>query len=201
MVEHASSGDGAIKQINLTLWQPKDGSPQQLSLNLRTRSSAHRIDVGGRGEQVGTGKASLSARAKGGIFEIKGKDESGTPIEVLTENLVILGSLAFWGLLWGIPGMFLAVPLTSVSILVMDHFDHALLVDARDRVLTPGLISTHAHLGSSPLDRSFVEELGRTGKRAGRGFYDYPDEGPKRLWPGLVQRFPLAARQRIDELN
>ena len=43
--------------------------------------------------------------------------------------------------------------------------------------------------------RSFVEELGRTGKRAGRGFYDYPDEGPKRLWPGLVQRFPLAARQ------
>ncbi len=33
-------------------------------------------------------------------------------------------------------------------------------VDARDRVLTPGLISTHAHLGSSPLDRSFVEDRG-----------------------------------------
>lgn len=37
--------------------------------------------------------------------------------------LVILGSLAFWGLLWGIPGMFLAVPLTVVAILVMDHFE------------------------------------------------------------------------------
>ena len=37
--------------------------------------------------------------------------------------LVILGSVVFWGLLWGIPGMFLAVPLTVVSILVMDHFD------------------------------------------------------------------------------
>jgi AI-2 transport protein TqsA len=37
--------------------------------------------------------------------------------------LVILGSLAFWGLVWGIPGMFLAVPLTVVAILVMDHFD------------------------------------------------------------------------------
>jgi AI-2 transport protein TqsA len=36
--------------------------------------------------------------------------------------LVIIGSLAFWGLLWGIPGMFLAVPLTVVAILVMDHF-------------------------------------------------------------------------------
>jgi cytosine/adenosine deaminase-related metal-dependent hydrolase len=33
-------------------------------------------------------------------------------------------------------------------------------IDARDRILTPGLISTHAHLGSSPLDRSFVEDRG-----------------------------------------
>jgi cytosine/adenosine deaminase-related metal-dependent hydrolase len=33
-------------------------------------------------------------------------------------------------------------------------------IDARNRILTPGLISTHAHLGSSPLDRSFVEDRG-----------------------------------------
>src|SRR5204863_7761817 len=33
-------------------------------------------------------------------------------------------------------------------------------IDARDRVLTPGLISTHSHLGSSPLDRSFIEDRG-----------------------------------------
>ncbi len=33
-------------------------------------------------------------------------------------------------------------------------------VDARDRVLTPGLISTHAHLTGSPLDRSFIEDRG-----------------------------------------
>ena len=36
--------------------------------------------------------------------------------------LVILGSLAFWGLLWGIPGMLLAVPLTVVAVIVMNHF-------------------------------------------------------------------------------
>lgn len=36
--------------------------------------------------------------------------------------LVILGSLAFWGLLWGIPGMFLAIPLTVVAVIVMGHF-------------------------------------------------------------------------------
>ena len=42
------------------------------------------------------------------------------------------------------------------------RFDGAVdeTIDARDRVLTPGLISTHAHLGSSPLDRSFVEDRG-----------------------------------------
>ena len=33
-------------------------------------------------------------------------------------------------------------------------------VDATDRVLTPGLISTHAHISGSPLDRSFIEDCG-----------------------------------------
>lgn len=37
--------------------------------------------------------------------------------------LVILGSLAFWGLLWGIPGMLIAVPLTVVAVIVMNHFE------------------------------------------------------------------------------
>jgi cytosine/adenosine deaminase-related metal-dependent hydrolase len=33
-------------------------------------------------------------------------------------------------------------------------------VDAPDRILTPGLITTHAHLAGSPLDRSFIEDRG-----------------------------------------
>jgi 3-hydroxyacyl-CoA dehydrogenase/enoyl-CoA hydratase/3-hydroxybutyryl-CoA epimerase len=37
-------------------------------------------------------------------------------------------------------------------------------------------------------------EVGRIGKKAGRGFYDYAD-GDKRLWPGLAQMFPVAAQQ------
>jgi len=36
--------------------------------------------------------------------------------------------------------------------------------------------------------------LGRAGKKAGQGFYDYTDEG-KRLWPGLAERYPVAADQ------
>lgn len=37
--------------------------------------------------------------------------------------LVILASLAFWGLLWGIPGMLIAVPLTVVAVIVMNHIE------------------------------------------------------------------------------
>jgi cytosine/adenosine deaminase-related metal-dependent hydrolase len=33
-------------------------------------------------------------------------------------------------------------------------------LDARDRIVTPGLISTHAHIAGSPLDRSFIEDTG-----------------------------------------
>jgi 3-hydroxyacyl-CoA dehydrogenase / enoyl-CoA hydratase / 3-hydroxybutyryl-CoA epimerase len=37
-------------------------------------------------------------------------------------------------------------------------------------------------------------ELGRVGKKAGRGFYDWTDTG-KQLWPELTQLFPVAAHQ------
>ncbi|MDN5939092.1 MAG: 3-hydroxyacyl-CoA dehydrogenase family protein, partial [Salinisphaera sp.] len=47
--------------------------------------------------------------------------------------------------------------------------------------------------------RKMVEELDRPGKKAGRGFYDYPEaddrKAKKRLWPGLAEQFPLAAEQ------
>lgn len=33
-------------------------------------------------------------------------------------------------------------------------------IQAHDRILTPGLISTHAHIAGSPLDRSFIEDVG-----------------------------------------
>ncbi len=43
-----------------------------------------------------------------------------------------------------------------------------------------------------------VEKLGRIGKKAGKGFYDYPTDGRKQLWPGLAQHFkPLAAQPDV----
>ncbi|MBE0548784.1 MAG: enoyl-CoA hydratase/isomerase family protein [Rubrivivax sp.] len=37
-------------------------------------------------------------------------------------------------------------------------------------------------------------EIGRIGKKAGQGFYDWTDDG-KLLWPGLANLYPVAARQ------
>ena len=41
----------------------------------------------------------------------------------------------------------------------------------------------------------FVETLDRPGRKAGRGFYDWPDDGQKRLWPELGRHFAPAASQ------
>ncbi|NNF15256.1 MAG: 3-hydroxyacyl-CoA dehydrogenase [Gammaproteobacteria bacterium] len=46
---------------------------------------------------------------------------------------------------------------------------------------------------------NFVVQLERRGKRFGSGFYDYPDGGKKRLWPGLAEHYPLAAEQPTPE--
>ena len=83
MVEQGGSSNGAIKSLNLTVWKPKDGSRDQLSLALTTKSSSHRIDVGGRGDQVGSGKATVTPKDAGGRVEIQGKDESGAAVQVV----------------------------------------------------------------------------------------------------------------------
>jgi cytosine/adenosine deaminase-related metal-dependent hydrolase len=56
-------------------------------------------------------------------------------------------------------------------------------VDARDRVVTPGLISTHAHIGGSPLDRSFIEDVGR----------------PQFWYSGLFEMLPVRSGAQDEE--
>jgi len=56
-------------------------------------------------------------------------------------------------------------------------------------------------VGRSVIDH-MVDDLKRPGRRSGGGFYDYQENGPKRLWAGLAREFPQAARQPdVSELK
>ena len=59
------------------------------------------------------------------------------------------------------------------------------------------LKATEADLGADKVDtqqkallEAMVEKRGRYGRKNGKGFYDYPQNGPKRLWPGLADLQP-----------
>jgi 3-hydroxyacyl-CoA dehydrogenase/enoyl-CoA hydratase/3-hydroxybutyryl-CoA epimerase len=55
---------------------------------------------------------------------------------------------------------------------------------------------------SQEVIQTMVEELDRKGKRFGKGFYAYPEDATKHLWPGLGEHFPVSEGQPdIGELQ
>ncbi len=47
-----------------------------------------------------------------------------------------------------------------------------------------------------------MNELGRIGKKAKAGFYDYPEGGQKQIWPGLADLYPVTDQQPgLDEVK
>lgn len=65
----------------------------------------------------------------------------------------------------------------SVQVLEQTRADHA--AEGKTYTPTPGEL----------LVERMVKELGRPGRAAGGGFYDYPEGGSKRLWPELKALF------------
>jgi predicted PurR-regulated permease PerM len=69
------------------------------------------------------------------------------------DPLAVLLSLAFWGALWGLPGMFLSTPLTVLAMIILAQFEEsrwiAVLLSA-DGVPE----AVHAPATGHPLERS-----------------------------------------------
>jgi hypothetical protein len=80
-----SGQSGGLKQLSLTLWRPKDGSPDQLSLSLETASASHRIQTGGKDRNTGEGTVTILPSGPGGRLEIKGKEAGGKPVQLTIE--------------------------------------------------------------------------------------------------------------------
>jgi 3-hydroxyacyl-CoA dehydrogenase/enoyl-CoA hydratase/3-hydroxybutyryl-CoA epimerase len=68
------------------------------------------------------------------------------------------------------------------------------------------LKATEADLGPAAVDpkqkallAEMVEKRSRFGRKNGKGFYDYPQNAPKRLWPGLAELQPNSLN--VDDID
>ncbi|MDR6861127.1 3-hydroxyacyl-CoA dehydrogenase NAD-binding domain-containing protein [Variovorax guangxiensis] len=85
---------------------------------------------------------------------------------------------------------------------VVDEVSLEITLKVYDQWVADGAQPLHEPALSVNLMRKMVEELGRKGKAAGAGFFEYPADGKKRLWPGLAQLCPPQASQPdVEELK
>jgi 3-hydroxyacyl-CoA dehydrogenase/enoyl-CoA hydratase/3-hydroxybutyryl-CoA epimerase len=118
----------------------------------------------------------------------------------VNEGICMLGegihpsSIENAGLLAGMPVGPLAIS-DEVSMTLMQHIRDQ---SKKDTEAAGG--SWNAHPAEAVID-AMVNEHGRKGKAAGAGFYDYPADGKKHLWPELENLFVDAEKARSVRLQ
>ena len=76
-VEQSTDG----QSLALTLWKPKDGSGDMITLAVSTGTPSHQITtVRGGGSASGSGKVTLAKSGTGGVFTVDAKTSEGASI-------------------------------------------------------------------------------------------------------------------------
>jgi hypothetical protein len=68
------------RSLALTLWKPKDGSGDMVTLSVTSGGRPHQVDTVRGGTPTGSGKVTLEKSGNGGTFRVDAKTSSGTPI-------------------------------------------------------------------------------------------------------------------------
>jgi hypothetical protein len=74
-------GNGSeLENVNVTVWRPKAGGPDQVTLFMTVGKRTHRIATVSGGEQAGRATASARPEGTGGTLLVEGTTAEGTPI-------------------------------------------------------------------------------------------------------------------------
>ncbi|GFE82517.1 3-hydroxyacyl-CoA dehydrogenase [Steroidobacter agaridevorans] len=85
---------------------------------------------------------------------------------------------------------------------VCDEVTIELQLKVHEQAVADGLNEKFQRLTAIDVVRKMVQEQGRVGRRGGGGFYDYPANERKRLWPGLRDLFAVREVQpEVEELR
>ena len=68
------------KSLNLSLWQPKDGSRPMVSLTVASGKASHRVSTIRGAAIAGSAKAQLEPAGQGGTFTVYAKSAEGADI-------------------------------------------------------------------------------------------------------------------------
>jgi hypothetical protein len=66
--------------LNLSLWRPKDGSADMVSLSITSGRSSTNVSTVRGGTVTGSGKVTLVAAGKGGVFTVDAKTAEGAAV-------------------------------------------------------------------------------------------------------------------------
>lgn len=80
------AGDGSEpRSLNLTVWRPKAGGGDMLSLSLGIGETTHQIATVKGGRMAGSGTPGVRPAGSGGTLTVAGKDDHGDAIELSVE--------------------------------------------------------------------------------------------------------------------